>query len=1181
MIDYYSEKIAGLRTQPRDYYAEKLSQYRKPLSESEVTFIKQSLDMEEKPSWFQREVIKPAKTISLSNVLENLKPAPKEKAIITKTPEVLTGIPSPVSAEVSTTEVYKQPTPREITLTAGEPDKYEEAKLKAFEPKLSALQKELKSALGFITFPYEAGKYTAQFWTNYARSLLGSEEGKKRFEELRVEGAATAEDMVRGVGDWLISSTMANTEEGRVASLRILERIKDRGIVAESVYPMIPLGIIKKGVGITKGLTEGAKLRAPFGRKDFLGEAHIAKEALIVPRETLPLKEEPSAGKLQMEQTELLRKIMEQAKIEKPAEIVAGEIPTEKVSPKKPPLGADLLKMKRELEAKGVTEKPAPAVKEPWEMTRKEWSNLENKTINNESWLKKHTKEEILREEERFGITHSYAVKQALSEGKPVPPEVLADYPDLVKKAPTKGAGMLAEAPKVPPKAELHAGLHPKAFVPGLKIAKEQTFKVIDDLATRTLGEDRWAHKKYKTGETATALGRAIRTAKRSIQSPSRLFPEQLTDVIFKQQDAENVALAKYNVLMDKARDVGILTGSPTSRKAGLILDTDPYTLPAHKLVDFLNAEKSLNPAQTKMVGEMKGALNELADVWGLEKNRRISYYYPHIIEQSMRNGIDISDLLKSLPKELKEPLEKAYTQWLKDSDGGIKNVEPPEILKSKNLFNRFNEPRKGVTGYSYDVAKVLPIYIRTVLRKAYRQPAIDQITPLLKEMVTKDPDMYDMANNWVNYYLGRNQLADMKKYPGLYAPLAKARNMIYRGALEGNFAAALLNRTQIFNTFSEIGAKVTAEGIRQFYSKEGQRVFLESGIMADYLHGRRPGRFDFFTRAEYWNRGITYLGERARFLKEGATPEIADLGAKKLVRKVQFWYGLDMPQVLRGQIGKTVAQFGSYPLKQTELILGWIKNKEWNKLGRFVACTYLVGGPKALIPVHKQLLALTPVRQEDKEKIANIFDQLEEYTSLAGWTGVNLAPKFGWGIFPSGPAPILAIGQHIAKGLATGDFSDLLSRDVPLAIPSGVQLKKMYTGGANILRGYTKTDRERKRYETNIPTELKRMMIGQPLKEGRGYKTIKEISGESKEYTKTRAEIIDMIIESEEKNKPELYDKAIAKLEKWYDDNPYQPMKITKNDILEEKYLKTLTSVQRKLYFAKKGLKIKYQVED
>jgi hypothetical protein len=135
-----------------------------------------------------------------------------------------------------------------------------------------------------------------------------------------------------------------------------------------------------------------------------------------------------------------------------------------------------------------------------------------------------------------------------------------------------------------------------------------------------------------------------------------------------------------------------------------------------------------------------------------------------------------------------------------------------------------------------------------------------------------------------------------------------------------------------------------------------------------------------------------------------------------------------------------------------------------------------------------------------------------------------------------------------------------------------------MYTAGANILRGYTKTDRERKRYETNIPTELKRMMVGQPLKEARGYTVMAQETAETKEYTKTRANIIDMIIESEEKNKPRLYDKAMAKLEKWYEDNPYQPMKITQKDIKEEKYLKTLTAVERKFYFAKKGLQAKYQ---
>ena len=54
-----------------------------------------------------------------------------------------------------------------------------------------------------------------------------------------------------------------------------------------------------------------------------------------------------------------------------------------------------------------------PAAKEPWQMTR----------------------EEYVKPPYTSPAMHKYGVQKALSEGKPVPAEVLKDYPDLAQKA--------------------------------------------------------------------------------------------------------------------------------------------------------------------------------------------------------------------------------------------------------------------------------------------------------------------------------------------------------------------------------------------------------------------------------------------------------------------------------------------------------------------------------------------------------------------------------------------------------------------------------------------------------------------------------------------------------------------------------------------------------------------------
>jgi len=66
--------------------------------------------------------------------------------------------------------------------------------------------------------------------------------------------------------------------------------------------------------------------------------------------------------------------------------------------------------------------------KEPWQMTGKQWVGTK---FDEYPFVK-----------EGSLIRHKKLVKQALSEGKPVPPEVLAEYPDLAKQFPKAEAGM-------------------------------------------------------------------------------------------------------------------------------------------------------------------------------------------------------------------------------------------------------------------------------------------------------------------------------------------------------------------------------------------------------------------------------------------------------------------------------------------------------------------------------------------------------------------------------------------------------------------------------------------------------------------------------------------------------------------------------------------------------------------
>ena len=83
---------------------------------------------------------------------------------------------------------------------------------------------------------------------------------------------------------------------------------------------------------------------------------------------------------------------------------------------------------------------PPAAAKEPWQMTYAEASRTAPKPPVNP-----HRKGTVayanfertkLRDAEKFQIHHKESVAQALAEGKPVPAEVLKDYPDLARATP-------------------------------------------------------------------------------------------------------------------------------------------------------------------------------------------------------------------------------------------------------------------------------------------------------------------------------------------------------------------------------------------------------------------------------------------------------------------------------------------------------------------------------------------------------------------------------------------------------------------------------------------------------------------------------------------------------------------------------------------------------------------------
>lgn len=454
------------------------------------------------------------------------------------------------------------------------------------------------------------------------------------------------------------------------------------------------------------------------------------------------------------------------------------------------------------------------------------------------------------------------------------------------------------------------------------------------------------------------------------------------------------------------------------------------------KIFDYLDGKSvNLSPVELKVSGEIRQYLQEWADKLGLSESQRITDYITHVFEKDLAGG------KKVIPEELTRILD---------------------YVRPKGVFNPFLENRTGAIGYKRDVFAALDAYIRRSARALYLDEPI--------KTASKYADMEGtQAQNYLDRFLKNLQgrpdsfekwldMNVMQVLPGGLRNKIGARpgkrmtqaltGQIYRGALGLNLSSALKNLTQGVNTLAELGPQSTLYGYAKLL-KSGTKELVDNGVIDDMLiadYRRTPIKntlqkmdnvlFYLFETAEKINRGSAYFAGKRYGLQHGLTEENAIEFAKAVVRKTQFAYGkLDTPLAMQHSLGKVAFQFSTFPLKQAELMGGWVRNKEYAKILRYtissLAVVYAVG----------DLLGIQPQDMVFK----------------------NIVPGLG-------PIPELAgAGASVGTSLVSGRTPDWKAKQTvlnapKLLIPAGVQadkviqgLKANREGGVYDKRGYMK----------------------------------------------------------------------------------------------------------------------------
>ncbi len=354
-----------------------------------------------------------------------------------------------------------------------------------------------------------------------------------------------------------------------------------------------------------------------------------------------------------------------------------------------------------------------------------------------------------------------------------------------------------------------------------------------------------------------------------------------------------------------------------------------------------------MTPEEYLVAQEIKAYLEDWAYRLGLPEDEQVTHYITHIFEDQI------------VKKEFDEDLAKI-----------IENKVPGSV------YDPFLEKRLGMKGYVQSARRALEAYVKRAVRKANMDPALEHLKTAVGgdlkhvEGSRLESSQFKYVKRYADHVNLRpgeienlidNTTKQLVGYRFGQRPVMRAakamRMAVYRGMLGLNFGSAMRNLTQGVNTYAKLGEKYTTIGYTKLLTNMGSKELTESGVLNEdiiqdkslsaskrFLQKFDKGLFIFFETAEKINRGAAYWGAKAKAMDKGMDEEAAKQYAKKIVRDTQFSFGtIDTPAVLRGEIMKTLLQFGSYSLKQTEFLTEMASKREWAGILRYILASTLI----------------------------------------------------------------------------------------------------------------------------------------------------------------------------------------------------------------------------------------------
>lgn len=404
----------------------------------------------------------------------------------------------------------------------------------------------------------------------------------------------------------------------------------------------------------------------------------------------------------------------------------------------------------------------------------------------------------------------------------------------------------------------------------------------------------------------------------------------------------KKMAMQHYDDIASKiVKEGGIKKGSEEDRMVKDLLD-EAYTGLTPEWLRDSPAYRGNKEAAIKAAGRLRDEIfdpiisqirgdPELTDIIG--KRGYIRGYFPHY-EQAMKAkyGADYMGMVRALlPERFMSTFlkERAGDQWA--NDVSIHDVIPAYINSTMKTIHDIPAYNRALA-----VIKGLPEGPAKKFAQWYTDNYMGQ--PAAKEgfMVNNAP--YQAFSRWVaqRYY----------------------DNLI---GLNPNTWLKQLGKTMI-NTYPELGARYTWDGIRGMFDPAQRQQFHDSGLLFDHpgmeagilKEGMRRSILHGGTAAaQYVDRGIAYLGGLAQAKDMGLVGRAAQMHAMDVTDKVAFAYGKESGIRYIQNLPPDWRVFQTWPAKEFEFVRNMVSDArsggtpERARLARFLMIN--LGVPAAL----------------------------------------------------------------------------------------------------------------------------------------------------------------------------------------------------------------------------------------